>query len=586
MEAQTRSVNKFAIRPHPLAPSITKASDIQLILVHLLRELRSANPQINGKVHSLIRQAGLVNLWFFLKVICGAYGPYDKLNSTLHLEICNFRQSDHCLGPGARGAAILPRNHRKSTIMTHGGGTWDLLRDPDERLLIASGILNRSEGFKTQIQRNYDSNPLMKMTYPEWCPNLDLPKHARRRHKWNEDAFEMPNRTRRWAEPSVTARAATGASEGGHYTKELIDDLAGMDDLNIERQGSVSMVSKMQWFQTNTRALLYDQNTSQIIYAATRFGPNDPSQIVTDDCKKVLGYIDNTIKELPNGHWVIYYRSIIEDGIIIQPEATNKEFLDDWREKDFWSYATQGANNIEDTGLNELGSYTPRFCRVYQDDQQRWVISRILAPGEEPIGPKTFFLDSCDAGIYIDPAATEKGLLSKACRTAIGFWAMDADGNYYLIDLRVGQWDIYGVCDEIFAMSKKYDGYYKEVGFEEVSFQRVLRSILERERHQRSIHLNIQGCPAIGDKDVRIRTLIGNPLAQGCIWLNKNCRYGDFIDEQKIFPSNRYRKDVLDMSSMAIQRLSRPLSTEETREQEEQDEEFALAVGRNPITGY
>lgn len=576
----------FAIRPHPLAPDLTKASDLRLILIHLLKEVRSQNPQVHGKVRSLLRQAGLVNLWFFLKAICGASGPYDKLNSGLHLELCNFRQSDYCMGPGARGAAILPRNHRKSTIMTHGGCTWDLLRDPDERVFIGSGILKRSNSFKTQIQRNYDSNPLMKEVYTEWCPTFTTPKGTRRPYKWNEEEFEMPNRTRRWAETSVTARAATGTSEGGHYSVFDLDDLAGLDDLTAERQGSITMVSKTQWFQTNTRSLLYDQITSRIIYAATRFGVDDPSQLIVDDCKKVLGFKDGSIKEIENGHWIIYYRSIIENGVIIQPEAVTKEFLDDWRDKDFWSYATQGANSIEDSGVAEFNTYKSRFCKAYPNGEGRWVVDKTLALNEESIGPKTFFLDSCDSGIYVDPAATEKGLMSKACRTAIVYWARDADDCRYLIDVRTGQWDIFGVCDEIFEMAKKYNGLYKEVGFEEVSFQRAIRSVLLSERYNRKMHLNVVGCKAQGEKDFRIRTLVGNPLAQGLVWLNRNCKYGDFLDEQKVFPSNRFRKDVLDATAMAFQRLERPLGFEETRAMEEDDEIFELAVGRNPITGY
>lgn len=584
-EGLDQTTLKFAVRPHPLAPDISKATDVQLIIVHLLKEMKSQNPQLTGKVRSFVRQVGLVNLWFFLKVICGYAGPYDKLNTGLHLQLCNFRQSDWCMGDGARGAALLPRNHRKSTIMTHGGGTWDLLRNPDERLLIGSGILRRSISFKSQIQRNYDSNELMREVYTEWCPSFATAKGARRAHKWNEEEFEMPNRSRRWAEPSVTARAATGTSEGGHYSVELIDDLAGMDDLTIERQGSTTMVSKVQWFQTNTRSLLYDQITSRIVYAATQFGVDDPSQLILADCKKVFGFRDGSIKEKDDGHWAVYYRSIVENGKIIQPEAVTKEFLDDWREKDYWSYATQGANSLEASGVAEFSTYKPRFCKVYKSGE-RWVVDKDLALNEEGIGPKTFFLDSCDCGIYVDPAATEKGFLSKACRTAIVFWALDAEDNKYLVDLSVGQWDIYGVCDEIFQMAVKYQGYFKEVGFEEISFQRAIRTILMGERYHRKMHLNVQPCEARGDKDVRIRTLVGNPLAQGLIWLNRNCRYGEFVDEQKIFPANKYRKDILDATAMAFQRLARPLDFEEAQARDEVEEDFELAIGRNPITGY
>src|SRR5208337_2753754 len=76
----------------------------------------------------MMRQAGLVNLWFFLKVIAGAYGPYSELNDELNLDMANWRQSDACMAPGARFLALMPRGFRKSTVFTHGAATWIVTR--------------------------------------------------------------------------------------------------------------------------------------------------------------------------------------------------------------------------------------------------------------------------------------------------------------------------------------------------------------------------------------------------------------------------------------------------------------------------
>ena len=72
-------------------------------------------------------ELGYVSLFFFLKYIAGSAGPYNEINEDLHLEMCNFRQSDYCMNPGAHAACFVPRGFLKSTIMTHGGATWELL---------------------------------------------------------------------------------------------------------------------------------------------------------------------------------------------------------------------------------------------------------------------------------------------------------------------------------------------------------------------------------------------------------------------------------------------------------------------------
>lgn len=105
----------FAIRPHHEAPDFPDFETSQKRIVDLVADLSGAHPTLG--VHStldLMRQAGLVNLWFFLKVIAGSSGPYNELDDDLNLDMCNWRQSDSCMAEGARWMALMPRGFRKS----------------------------------------------------------------------------------------------------------------------------------------------------------------------------------------------------------------------------------------------------------------------------------------------------------------------------------------------------------------------------------------------------------------------------------------------------------------------------------------
>ena len=94
--------------PHPKAPLFSKEDGI-LTFKQIIKEMSSDNPSLgNQEVLEIIRQAGFVNLWFFLKAICSYSGPFDLLNDQLHMDMCNYRQS--LMVPGCRGALFIPRS--------------------------------------------------------------------------------------------------------------------------------------------------------------------------------------------------------------------------------------------------------------------------------------------------------------------------------------------------------------------------------------------------------------------------------------------------------------------------------------------
>lgn len=108
-------MKSLEILQHPKAP-LFSSSDGEIVLKQLLSEIASGHITQDETLRQAWRQAGFVNLWFFLKHICSYGGPYGNLNDDLHVDMCNFRQN--LLQPGTRGAMFIPRSHYKCETST------------------------------------------------------------------------------------------------------------------------------------------------------------------------------------------------------------------------------------------------------------------------------------------------------------------------------------------------------------------------------------------------------------------------------------------------------------------------------------
>ena len=82
---------KLLFSPHPKAPTFSQDADPRSLLTDLIKEVTSQNFHVTDSMIQLIREAGYVSLWFYLKYVLGFSGPYEKLDDKLHLAMCNFR---------------------------------------------------------------------------------------------------------------------------------------------------------------------------------------------------------------------------------------------------------------------------------------------------------------------------------------------------------------------------------------------------------------------------------------------------------------------------------------------------------------
>jgi hypothetical protein len=572
-------LRSFEIRPHPKAPIFSEDNNPRLIIEQLIGEMSSDNFQATDKVLDLIRQAGFVNLWFYLKFIAGYSGPYDKLNRELHLDMANYRQSDDCMGMGARGAGFISRFHYKSTIWTHGPAGWEALRNPNIRIRVVNAVIDRAQKFVNTTMQTFKSNELFKVLYPEYV----IPAR--------QAAFLLPKsvRTKDFPEPTIKAGAAGGASEGDHHDLLCLDDLVGLDDLDVERAGNVNMMYKNHWWDTNVEMLVLDWLTSRVLCFTTLYSIDDPyHKYILSSLKKLKGYPDEEYRSLEReeGEWTVYYRCALEDGKSIFPEAMPKEKIMRLIKEKPWTAMTSIFNKPKKSGIAELAEFeTMQGMLVWDSDAEDWVV-RVRDKGNFGTGEEwDVYVGDMDVVVGWDPAFTEKGITAKTSKTGIAVWGMDYEEYVYLLWGARGYFGIEAAFDKLFEGLEKFQGYVRVLGVETNAGQKGMPALVKKEGLLRDVMVSVKEVPASGDKTVRIRQGIGSFLMRGKVVL---CGGPDvfFLEEQQVFPQDRFNMDFLDASNQALGMLSKPFAPQERLEYEDMEQEVEYNPTVNKTVGY
>lgn len=560
---------KFDVLPHPKAPLFPDAESGQKVFENLLVALQH-NAVGDLDVQNILRQAGLVNLWFFLKFIAGATGPFHFLNTGVHLDMCNFRQSDVCFRDGAHVAVFLPRGFAKTTIFTEGAIAWELLRDPNKCYRIVNATINRASRFKNVVQRVFDTNPMVAALYPE-----TVPKTAAKR--WNDTEMVMPNATRLHKEASLSAGGVEGAPEGDHFDLLQMDDIVGMDDVDANFNAGLSMDKAITWFDMH-ETLLNSRMKSRSVVVATRYGPGDVYAKICSNTREVYGFDNNSFKRKTDGAWDIYYRHAVENGEATNPFVITAEAYSKLLRESPLVAAYQYANDVTISVVAEFAQLKTKRCSLAfsQAENEFYIVRDDEGPDER------VKVAECECCISVDWAGSDRKKSVHTSRTSIGVWARDHANRCYRFDQSVGYFALPTVFEKIFQLHEKWQGYVGAVLLEANAMQRGIFDLIVQEQEKRGTWMNIKKRNAVGDKVVRIRSTLGMHLAKGLIYLKDDCS-AEFIEEKLAFPSPRL--DVLDESEKALSWLATPES-DEHKEARALEQEAAHVFGAHKVETF
>lgn len=541
--------------PHPSAPLFSSGLEGQQTMDQLVAELQSPNFTLTPEIVDLLQQASYVSLYFFLKYIAGAYGPYGDLTDHLHVEVCNYRQ--RMLHAGARGAVFLPRSFYKSTVCTHGAIAWELLRDPNLRVGLAASNMDMAEQFMTPARLIYEDNPLVEALFPDHCPKKGEKGNILAK-KWNSHQVVMPNRKIHSDNPSIKCVGAGGAIAGNHFDLLSVDDLVSEKELDSERGAGADMIKKGQWFSTNQDTCLVSPRRSRVFVAATRYSLDDPYEDIFTELKSQHGYWDEIPYEVnqESGIWDVYYRMAIERDEYVFPEKVGKEELDRIREKDPWKYYTQYLNNPHSAQVSDFQDYNVHKCELDFTNEKGYTILVNRGNTTEEIP-----LANCEVNIGLDPAASETKVSNRVSRSAIVVKARDHKDRHFYIDGAVGYMAPTVMYDNIFRLYKKYRAYVKSTNIEAHGAFKIVWNSIRELQVERQTFIGMRRIAPLPNKDAKLRDFL-QPL------LEFNLVYAcppvfSFIEaEIKAFPGG-ILKDTLDAMEIAERDSVRPMDAEE-----------------------
>lgn len=570
----------FLLTHHWAAPLYDK-EDPEELFRQVTSEMSNLTNSEEARV--LLRQTGLVSLWFFLKYIAGFDGPYNELNTGSDLEIANFRQSAACM-ENPFSALFAPRKFHKSTITTHGAEEWEIIRDPQMSVILSHAVKEQAHGFFTLVKDTFEKNAFFRWLYgnendPMGC---FCPSEAKyERDRWNENEIVVPNRPRREDAATLECLSVGGTAQGKHPKLFDCDDLIGENDLNADRGSSADMWRARNWLKLNYRALPKSGGKGRTMLKATRYGIDDAYEDVFQNVKQWYGYV---LEDLPEEYkaseekeWHIFFRAPRENGVISNPDVLTEQEIEMMQRDDPWTWFTQMENKPWLSGLAELHGYPVKRCWIDLIDDN-WVLSTDDFDDSIMLAD----LDILQTG---DPAGSEKYSSARTSRQAQCVMCQDWDGNFYVVSLHADYAPITRWFDWLFEDKKRFSGLIRVTHPECQGGFKTLGPILQKEERERGIYLNLVPIPKTGDKEAYIREHLVPVLERGRLYICDEGR-SKLVEELASFPQGR-RKDVLDTIAMGIAHSYRPLSPAEQQEiaMVAKRREAGYAVGGN-VTGY
>lgn len=537
---------------HRDAPMFDDIKNGRKIINKLITEITD-NPeefQFTDEVLEIYRQASLVSLWFFLKFVAGFSGPYNDLNDSLHISMCNYRQRQ--LKPGARGAFFIFRSGFKSTIATHGANAWEIIREPNIRIGMVSSKVEMAQMFMYATMRIFDSNEIVAMLFPDFVPEKNSEGAIKNGIDWTNKQFTIPSRTRQMPEPTMKCAGAAGSTQGIHCDLLSIDDVVGEKQLNAYHEASDEMVKITNWIKSNVETLLISPKYSRVFLAATRYSLEDPYEHIMWDAFEHIGCWDSVPYVLnPDGVWSVYYRQAVERGRLTFPEKISFKFLKRLKETNYWGYITQYMNNAHAAELSEFSSYKIKEATIDYETGRGYRVTYIR-DGQ----PFTQSLADFEVSIGIDPAASSTRTSAKTSRTSIVVVARDAYDMRVYIDGNTGYFTTVKFYDNIFRLYSKYKDYIKTTNFEAGGPFKFVYDTLIEEQKKRSIFIGLRKLLPLPDKDGKIRNffqpLLEHNLVAACHPIK------EFLeDELRTFPGGNL-KDTLDACELANRYSFRP----------------------------
>jgi predicted phage terminase large subunit-like protein len=327
-----------------------------------------------------------------------------------HRTMLDFQSAatDSCL-------QLAPRGFGKSTILTITRAVYEILRNPNIRILIASNTQLQAEIFLREIKFHLALNERL----------IDVFGRFQDETKWDAREIMVKPRTSSAKEATVTSVGVGGPVASRHYDLILADDL--VDEENARTEGQREKVRT--WYYKTLSPCL--EPHGRLLITGTRYHYLD-----------LYGWLIKN--ELAQRHQII--RAIADDGSTPWPEKFSLEWLEERRRQ--MGSALFNSQYQNDTELMKGNIFREEWFRFY----------------ERPPDP-----ERCDYWIGCDPAATRADVIGAGRKASSDYWtivvvarerAEEGDNGYgreiYVIDIWRARCTKQEYIDELRARNDLY----------------------------------------------------------------------------------------------------------------------------------
>ncbi len=286
-----------------------------------------------------------------------------------HLEMLRFQSeaTDTCL-------QLAPRGFGKSTILTITRAVYEILRNPNIRILIASNTQLQSEVFLREIKFHLENNPRVLEYFGSFASE----------DKWDTREIIVAPRTSSAKESTVTCVGVGGPVASRHYDLIVADDIVDEENSRTDIQREKV---KTWWYKT---LLPCCEPEGRIFLTGTRYHYLD-----------LYGYLIQN--EYQEKHQVI--PAIASDGSTPWPEKFSREWLEEKRQQ--MGSIIFNAQYQNDTSLMKGHIFKEEWFRFYETEPE-W--------------------DSMHYFVGCDPAATKRDALLSSS-TGGDWWTIVVGGR-------------------------------------------------------------------------------------------------------------------------------------------------------------
>ncbi len=482
------------------------------------------HPKKAAKVEfEAVRMAARNDFWYFLEKVLRIPVLYPPLHRPLARWMQTWTKPSKLL--------LLPRGHLKSSICNAAYTAWEVIRNPEIRVLIVSHKADDAMKF-VQWARSYLEADGVTRYFPEIHATLN---RSGRPQKWSGKGL-LVERKGQYKEDTVEYSSHDAQVTGRHYDLIIFDDIVTKDSV-----ATPDLIQKTKEYHEHCQALLEPGAREMMI--GTRYDFSDLYGTIIETPELNAEY-DIVVKSCydKKGKPILPTRFTEAEGDIADPddpESARKSLPAVKRKMGTWVYACQYENNPVPTDL-----------QVFKPDWIQ-VIDRL------PDGDLRWFR-VCDL-------SSEKE--TKVSWTAIVTGAVDHDSNVYVTDIFWGNFTGQKIIDELIR-GQQVDPAKRpvRVGMEPGPYERSLKPFIRHAMREHKTHIPwvwLKGQQSETNKEERIRGL--QPwFENGMIYFLRNCRNRDKAEEELIrFPRFK-RKDIIDAMAQ-IEHIMFPGKKPETK---------------------